>query len=103
MLYDPAPFADAQQEFVWCAVTATVRATGETRETVGDYLNLEGTPALHCGVEEMASNLDLLPLLEDDDHYLVVCRAVTRQLAWRPFALITCPMLSARIELVEPI
>lgn len=99
--YDPAPYTDDREEFVWCMVTVTL-PDGETRTTTGDYLNLDDMPALHCGIEEMALNLGLLHYLSDEELYLKVCREVTRQLALRPRAVLTCPELTARLELVVP-
>ncbi|MCB1257903.1 MAG: hypothetical protein KDB26_12400 [Microthrixaceae bacterium] len=100
--YDPLRFADTREEYVWCRVTVTVRATGEVRETVGDYLNLEYMPRLRCGIEEAASALGLIDHLADDDLYVSVCAAVTKQLALMPWAHLTCPTLTVRIDLLEP-
>ena len=99
--YDPLRYADTREEYVWCRVTATLRS-GEVRKTTGDYLNLEYMPTLRCGIEEAASALGLIDHLEDDDLYVAVCAAVTRQLALMPWALLTCPTLTVRIDLVEP-
>ena len=99
--YDPLRYADAREEYVWCRVTVTVRG-GEVRETVGDYLNLEGMPVLRCGIEEAASTLGLIDHLADDDLYVSVCAAVTKQLALMPWALLTCPTMTIRLDLMEP-
>lgn len=99
--YNPLRYADAKQEYVWCRVTATLRS-GETRVTTGDFLNLEGMPTLRCGIEEAASALGLIDHLEDTDLYVSVCETVTKQLALMPWALLTCPTMTIRLDLMEP-
>lgn len=100
--YDPLRYSDAREEYVWCSVIASVRATGEVRETVGDFLNLEYMPTLRCGIEEIASHLGLIDHLADDDLYVSVCETVTKQLALMPWAYLSCPTLTIRLDLVEP-
>ena len=100
MSYDPAPFTDEDEDSIWCMVTVTLRNTGETRTTTGDYLDAEPMPALACGIEEAASELGLIHLLSDEALYIKVCREVDRQLALRPRAMLACPEFSIGIDLV---
>ncbi len=101
--YDPLVYTDDNQETVWCRVTATM-PNGETRTATGNYLNLEGYPVLRCGIEEAASELGLIDLLADTDtdKYIAVCERVDRDLSWRPFAILRCPELSIRLNLIPP-
>lgn len=98
VIYDPTPYTDTDAEFVWCRVEITL-PDGETRTAVGDYLNLDGDRArLMCGIYEMGADLGL-PVPETT---LKIHQVVNRQLVRRPWAVMVCPELSARLELVTP-
>lgn len=100
--YDPAPFTDAAEEFVWCRVLVTF-PDGGTRTATGDYLNAgDPTPVLCCGIEEAAKELGLLHYLADERLYLKVCKEVDRQLSWRPVVLLSCKEFRIKLDLVVP-
>ena len=101
MPYDLLRYTDPDTEGIHCRVTVTL-PDGTTRTVTGDYLDLEGYPVLRCGIEEAAQQLGLVHLLDDTTRYTAVCQTVTRQLAWRPFAVLRCPELSIRINLIPP-
>lgn len=97
--YDPAPYTD-DEGHVWCKVTVTFQ-DGETRSATGDFLDAEPLPELGCGIEELAKELGLLHMLDCTPRYIEVCYEATRQLARQPWAALTCPELSVRLDLVE--
>lgn len=104
MTYDLTPYVSTDDpRWLWTRVTWTPRGGGDTVTVSGDYVGTEvGTPELGCGIEQAADDLGLLAVLDDTSHYLLICDLVNRQLRHHPWAVLTCPEGTARLELVVP-
>lgn len=88
-----------------CArVTWTPRG-GEPSIVTGPYLDgnrATGEIVLSCGIEAMLTDLNLWPVIENDDSKRwVICDLVNAQLSVRPWAEIVCREGSARLELLR--
>lgn len=75
---------------------------GEGLTVIGAYLDARSPDcavALGCGIEEALADLGLGDL--GQRHMVLICNAVTDQLAEQPTATVTCPAGTAIVELVE--
>ena len=109
-MYDTTPFIDLEERApgfhdVSCKVTWTPRHDpASARTVVGDYLDADapgGVVTLGCGIEMCLFELEVGRL--DLEHLLAICRLVDQQLARQPWAELTCPEGTARIDLVPRI
>lgn len=70
---------------------------GEPVVVTGDFVNAWETPTLACGLGEI---VDALGHVLTATTYARVQRLVNEQLSQRPWAEITCPTGTARLELM---
>lgn len=89
----------------WYDVAVTVTWTprgGEPVQVQGKFLDANdpaGPVFVGCGIEGLIEQLDLWRVV--DDHLLMICDLVDRQLAERPWAEIKCPQGQAILELIR--
>lgn len=88
---------DSDPEHLRCRVIWAPRG-GEPVTVEGDHLNNWVRPTLACGIEQILSDLDLWGAV--GDHRSRIVQAVNYQLERRPWAVIECPMGTARLEVV---
>lgn len=101
--YDLSPYvSDVDRMWLWTRVTWTPRGGGDTVTAENDYVDgRDGTAHLGCGIESVLPDLGL-PHFDSSEKYLSVCDLVNKQLLQRPWAVLTCPEGTARIELIPP-
>ncbi|MFV8275805.1 hypothetical protein [Mycobacteroides abscessus] len=104
MTYDLTPYVtDVDKGWLWTRVTWTPRDGGDTLTAESDYVGTEeGTAELGCGIEQAADDLGMLHVLDDSEHYLMLCDLINKQLRYRPWAILHCPEGTARLELIPP-
>jgi hypothetical protein len=84
-------------EYLDCQVTWTPRGGSEPRTITGDFVNNWEVPTLACGLGEI---LNALGHVVTETAYARVQTLVNAQLSQRPWADITCPSGTARLELI---
>ncbi len=107
--YDTTPYIDPAYRVpgfhdAYCRIRWEPADGGPEVVVAGGYLDgsaPDGAVSLGCGIEQAVSDLGISDLLDDVDHIVAVADLVTRQLAGRPWARLTCPQGTATIDLLS--